>query len=138
MLHRHDRFRWILLPLLAGMALVAGDPAQADIVIYNGSLSIGASSIERDPFYRPSPYTHRRPMQIFTNRIEDSTLINPVVIGAPIEDSTLINPVIVPASGTVVIDRSNRRTTVTTPYLSAPSNFNPACTAFVNLRPACW
>lgn len=135
MLHR-DRFRWILLPLLTSAALVAGDPAQADIVIYDGNLSIGISSIERDPFY--SPYSYRRPTQIFTNRIENSTLINPVVIGVPIENSVLINPVIVsPSRGTVVIDRGSRRTRVTTPLMGAPYNGNPACTAFVNLRPAC-
>ncbi|MEP0959469.1 hypothetical protein NC995_23665 [Leptolyngbya sp. FACHB-1515] len=136
MLHR-DRFRWMMLPLLTGAMLATGHPAQADIVIYNGSLSIGMESIDRDSFY--SPYRHRRPTQIFTNRIEDSTLINPVVIGVPIEDSTLINPVIVPPSrgGTVVIDRGSRRTTMT-PQLGAPYNGNPACTAFVHLRPACW
>lgn len=140
MLNR-DRFCWILLPLLTGAMLTTGQPANAEIVIYNGSLSIGVGSIEPDPFDRPfdSQFGQRRPTPIFTNRIEDSTLINPVVIGVPIEDSVLINPVIVPParSGIVVIDRGSRRPTIT-PQLGVPYNGNPACTAFVSRRPACW
>ncbi|NEQ25861.1 MAG: hypothetical protein F6K28_43765 [Microcoleus sp. SIO2G3] len=142
-----DRFRWALLPLLTGAMLVTGSAAQADVVIIdNGSLSIGVGSIDRvpgiyrdggipgvyrdrHPFY--SNYDYRYPQPIYTNRIEDSTLINPVVIGVPIEDSTLINPVIVPPS------RRDRRTIVR-PYLSPPRSASSSCNYFASERPACW
>ena len=134
-----NRSRWILL--LTGMMLVAAYPAAADVVVIdNGRLSIQVGSPDRYGYdrygyeydrygYDRYGYNYRRSPQIYTDRIEDSTLINPVVIGAPIEDSILINPVIVP---------SRRGRTVVVPYRTAPVRDNPACSQFTSLRPACW
>lgn len=118
-----------LVALGAG-TIAFGGAARADVVIINGRISIGVGQPAPRYVY-PHAYPRSgfdRPTQVFTGRIEDSTLINPVIIGAPIENSTLINPVLVtpPASGRVIVSPGYGR-----------GQDNPACTAFRSLRPAC-
>jgi hypothetical protein len=117
-----------LLPLVTGLSWLGSSPAQADVVIINGRLSIEVGQPTPSRFYPDYRYATPVP-QIYTDEIENSTLINPIIIGAPIEDSTLINPVIVPGYGTTVIRPG---------YGTLRSGQdNPACMTFRSLRPAC-
>jgi hypothetical protein len=110
-----------------------GQPYFSNTVRTGGISSSGISTsspstvIIREEYYRP------RYGQVFRGDIEDSTLINPVIIDSRIDDSTLINPVIVdsPAYG--------GRTVVREPIIirSTGRSAGSSCRLMSEVRAAC-
>ncbi|MBE9179848.1 hypothetical protein IQ268_14855 [Oculatella sp. LEGE 06141] len=80
-----------------------------------------------DPvFYRPGSG------QVVRSRIQDSTLINPVVIDSSIRDSTLINPVIVDSPG-----RGGRTVGRSIIIQSPGRSTSSSCRLMAEIRAAC-
>ena len=151
--------RAIALSLLAGTALISTAlPSRADsISVRGGSITVRIGSdydddyyYDRDDhyysrdgyYYRNGNYYDRYGRRVYRDRdIEDSTLVNPVIINSDIEDSTIVNPVIIdsrhrygsndvifiPGSGSRTIYRNNR----------SRSTSRSGCTRFADLRAAC-
>lgn len=119
--------RLLSLGLLTA-ALLIQTPIQAQTVIYQG----GSGSVRTHRYDQParSDWYHpgyRRPGQVIRGNVEDSTLVNPVIIDSEIEDSTLVNPVIVtPSSRTTVIQQQ-----------PTGGLRNPSCIDFGSMRAAC-
>lgn len=126
-----------LLPLLAMPMLMAQLPLSAQTVIHRtvvtGTPDYYDPGNPGNPSYSYPQGWHSRPGPVRRGNVEDSTLVNPVIINPRIEDSTIVNPVIV----------SPRRssTTVIQPYPSSgqrsTGQSNPACMAFSEMRIAC-
>lgn len=136
----------VAFSLMAGTALLGLAPAEAGTVIIDrGSLTIqaGTSAAGRSRVYRtdsdrwgyPSDRGYRR------RTIDDSTLVNPVIVDSDIRDSTLINPVIIDSrdrrSNTVIIVPSHRHSGYSygSPY-SRPV-IRSTCFVHADIRAAC-
>lgn len=69
--------------------------------------------------------------------IEDSTLVNPVLVEPQIQDSTLINPVIVQPRQTYPSRSYPSRSYPSRTVRQSPASRNPSCMDFASLRVAC-
>lgn len=146
------------MSLLAGTMVAAGFslPATAgEVIIRSGSLSIFAGSRAAgasiyfgdrdfddydgyyDDGYYDDGYRYRRRIRIRDRDIEDSTLINPVIINSDIDDSTLVNPVIIDSrsrrSNRIIVRPSSRIRR----YGNTYSRPRPNCFVNASLRAAC-
>ena len=158
--------RAIALSMLAGTALIsAALPSRADSVSVRGgsiTIRIGSDSDYRDRYdddyyyvrdrdgryyaedgyyYSDGYYYDRYGRRVYRDRdIEDSTLVNPVIIDSDIEDSTLVNPVIIDSrdrgSNQVIIIPGGRSRTVYGGTRSR-STYRSGCTLFADMRAAC-
>jgi hypothetical protein len=126
----------LILPIVDAMTLSAPGMAQT---LYRDRVESG---------WEHSAQTHRSSQWIRRGTIEDSTLVQPVIIDSEIEDSTLINPVIVePRSSRSRIVHPNSRDRIYHPghgedhdrvYRSLPpASGNPSCVDFASLRLVC-
>jgi hypothetical protein len=116
----------LTLSLIAGATVLVGDTAQAQSVVIEGATSVRvgqAGGNIRSSRRQPS---HQQE----NNRIEGSTLVNPVLINPTIEGSILINPVIIEPEH----DSTTRRAGRGSVHFG---NDNPACSAFQSIRVAC-
>lgn len=145
--------RWLALPLVTFAALIEPISAQAGtIVIESGGVTHRSDYYDHDyydrdhnnnriyyqspsyyrsyeypNYYRRDSWIYRSPGHVIRGDIDDSTIVNPVIVGPEIEDSTIVNPVIVPGrAGTRTIIRE-RPHDIT----------NPACMAYSSMRVAC-
>ncbi|MDX2215417.1 MAG: hypothetical protein SFY66_19295 [Oculatellaceae cyanobacterium bins.114] len=108
------------LPVWADGVVVRGGAVTVQVGDYGQPRAVYSRDSERD-------YRDRWSRDRYDNEIEDSILINPVVIDSSIEDSVLIDPVIVNTSG---YDYDNVRvysTGSTRPTCQVLSNFRAAC-----------
>ena len=111
---------------ITGLA-VSAMPAEAGSIVIRGS---GPTIREDDDYDWDDDYDGRFRDRIIRGDVEDSILLNPVLIDSEIEDSTLINPVIVdsPRYGNrrVIIHSGTRR-----------SVHRSGCFLFADIRAAC-
>lgn len=126
-------YRWFVLPALAASVWAAQAVPAAAGVVQRAVPNPSGHSQHLYPVY-PGVYPGYPSTSVTGDDIEDTTLVNPVIIDSEIEDSTLVNPVII---------RPGRRqtTTVIREYpVEVPSSrqqSNPACMTFTSMRVAC-
>jgi hypothetical protein len=122
-------------PVLAAIVAIVGTtglavratPAKADSIVIRGN---GPTIRVDDDYDWDNYYDRRFRDRIIRGDVEDSILLNPVLIDSEIEDSTLINPVIIdsPRYGNrrVIINSGTRR-----------SVHRSGCFLFADIRAAC-
>ncbi len=134
---RHHPILPALVPvLLLSSAIVTQLPMQAQTVIYH-------NQTDRD-YYRDYYYPHgghsfpAYPGGQSRYEIEDSTLVNPVIVNPQIRDSTLINPVIVEPGRTYPSRSYPSQSYPSQTVRRGPAaSSNPSCVDFASLRLAC-
>jgi hypothetical protein len=118
------------------MSWVSQLPAHADVVVRGGSVTVQVGEFDRPRaiYSRDRDWSDRRPRYGDRREIEDSVLINPVLINTSIEDSVLIDPVIVNTPGYNAGYYNNGyhgnsvySTSETRPTCQVLSNFRAAC-----------
>jgi hypothetical protein len=119
-----NRLQHLGISLLVATTLLMQGPTQAQTVIYQrGSGSVHSDRYDHSGRTYPG---YRRSGTVIRGDIENSTLVNPVIIDSDIEDSTLVNPVIVtPPSRATVIQQQ-----------PSPTR-RASCMSFASLRLAC-
>lgn len=125
----------VLLPLSTGVALLASvSPAAADRIYSNGGVIIRIEESSPGTLYydsdRGSYYGNQYPYAIEGADIEDSLLVNPVLIDSDVEDSTLVNPVLINS------DVEDSEIWITRPR-STTGRYRSNCTVMADLRAAC-
>ncbi|MBD2460039.1 hypothetical protein H6G89_03180 [Oscillatoria sp. FACHB-1407] len=120
------------LPVRADGVVVRGGSVTVQVGEYNPPRSVYSRDYDRDyrdRYYRDRYYRDRYDDR-YDTEIEDSLLINPVIIDSEIEDSVLIDPVIINSGyGYDYDDRDVRiySTGGTRPTCQVLSNFRAAC-----------
>lgn len=121
-----------LLPVLIMVSAIATElPIQAQTVIYRNRVDYPGRDDYYPRIYR-SDSDYRR-----SSEIEDSTLVNPVIVDPQIRDSTLINPVIVEPGQTYPSRSYPSRSYPSRTVQQTPASRNPSCVDFASLRVAC-